>query len=102
MTFSVNPIDDGKAWLALDRDPVFAAATPEYRCEALLAMADDLKCRDVVDDCEWGSWWRARKGLWRLSEIIWPLVRYVLRKIDRKAAPRLTVRLYSICRRAVS
>lgn len=63
MTFSVNPIDDWKAWLALDRDPVFAVATPEYRCEALLAMADDLKCRDVVDDCEWGELVESPEGV---------------------------------------
>jgi len=35
MTFSVHPIDDWKALLALDGDPAFAAETPEYRCEAL-------------------------------------------------------------------
>ena len=35
MTFSVNSIDDWKAWLTFDRDPAFAAGTPEYRCEAL-------------------------------------------------------------------
>lgn len=35
MTFSVHPIDEFEAWLALDNDPAFAAGTPEYRCEGL-------------------------------------------------------------------
>lgn len=53
MTFNVYQIDELKAWLALDDDAAFTAGTAEYRYETRLAMVDDLKCRNVVDDIEW-------------------------------------------------
>ena len=55
MTLNVYQIDELEAWLALDDDPAFTAGTPEYRYETRLAMVDDLKCRNVVDDGEWGK-----------------------------------------------
>ena len=55
MTFSVYQIDELEAWLALDDDAAFTAGTPEYRYETRLAMVDDLKCRNVVEDLEWGK-----------------------------------------------
>ncbi len=55
MTFNVYQIDELEAWLALDNDAAFTAGTPEYRYETRLAMVDDLKCRNVVDDLEWGK-----------------------------------------------
>jgi hypothetical protein len=30
-------------------------------------MADDLKCRDVVDDCEWGELVESPEGVMSIS-----------------------------------
>lgn len=51
MTTSLYLVDD----LALDTDPAFIAGTFDYWWEARLAMSDDLKCPNVVDDLEWGN-----------------------------------------------
>lgn len=53
MAFDIHKIDEMENWLALDKDQAFIAGNPEYRYETRLAMADDLKARNVIDAVEW-------------------------------------------------
>lgn len=55
MTSNLYQVDNLEAWLALDTDPAFIAGTFDYWWETRLATFDDLKCRTVGYDLEWGK-----------------------------------------------
>ncbi|WP_338806909.1 hypothetical protein V8U11_06825 [Pseudomonas chlororaphis] len=53
MALDIKQIDALEAWYALFNDPAFAAASPEDRYDARLALADDMLARGVIDEGEW-------------------------------------------------
>ncbi|MFK3790912.1 hypothetical protein ACI2KO_11725 [Pseudomonas piscis] len=53
MSFDIKKIEELEKWYALFKDPGFPTVTPEARYEARLALADDMRAREVIDTSEW-------------------------------------------------
>ena len=53
MAINIEQVNAMEAWFSLRNDPAFISATPEERYEARLALADDLKQQELINDGEW-------------------------------------------------